>query len=64
MNLKDIVIRLDVAEIQRILAIDMDSDREQALEFIKEDELVEVTPQSIRVRKKILEAGKRRSARP
>ena len=37
---------------------------EQALEFIKEDELVEVTPQSIRVRKKILEAGKRRSARP
>ena len=37
MNLKDIVIRLDVAEIQRILAIDMDSDREQALEFIREN---------------------------
>ena len=32
---------------------------EQALEFIKEDELVEVTPQSIRMRKKILEANKR-----
>ncbi len=32
---------------------------EQALEFIKEDELVEVTPQSIRLRKKVLEAGKR-----
>ncbi len=32
---------------------------EQAIEFIKEDELVEVTPQSIRVRKKILEANKR-----
>jgi GTP-binding protein len=32
---------------------------EQALEFIKEDELVEVTPQSIRLRKKILEANKR-----
>ncbi len=32
---------------------------EQAIEFIKEDELVEVTPQSIRLRKKILEANKR-----
>lgn len=32
---------------------------EQALEYISEDELVEVTPQSIRVRKKILESNKR-----
>jgi len=32
---------------------------EQALEFIKEDELVEVTPDAIRLRKKILEAGRR-----
>jgi GTP-binding protein len=32
---------------------------EQAIEFIKEDELVEVTPSSLRVRKKILEANKR-----
>jgi GTP-binding protein len=32
---------------------------EQALEFIKEDELVEVTPQTIRLRKKILESNKR-----
>ena len=32
---------------------------EQALEFIAEDEWVEVTPASIRVRKKILEANKR-----
>lgn len=32
---------------------------EQALEFIQDDELVEVTPQNIRLRKKILEAGKR-----
>ncbi len=32
---------------------------EQALEFIKEDELVEVTPQTIRLRKKILECNKR-----
>ncbi len=32
---------------------------EQAIEFIKEDELIEVTPKSIRMRKKILEATKR-----
>ncbi len=32
---------------------------EQALEFIKEDELVEATPQSIRLRKRVLEANKR-----
>jgi len=32
---------------------------EQAIEFIKEDELVEVTPQSIRLRKRILEYNKR-----
>ena len=32
---------------------------EQALEFIKEDELVEVTPQSIRLRKRVLESNKR-----
>src|SRR3989304_3093236 len=32
---------------------------EQALKFIKEDELVEVTPRSIRMRKKVLEANKR-----
>jgi len=28
-------------------------------EFIKEDELVEITPQSIRLRKRVLEANKR-----
>ncbi|MBN2653839.1 MAG: translational GTPase TypA [Nitrospirae bacterium] len=32
---------------------------EQAIEFIKEDELVEITPESIRLRKKVLEANKR-----
>ncbi|MCI0469141.1 MAG: translational GTPase TypA, partial [Nitrospirae bacterium] len=37
----------------RILNLD------EALEFIKEDELVEVTPQSVRMRKKTLEANKR-----
>ena len=38
---------------------------EQALEFIEEDELVEVTPNFIRVRKKLLkEHERKRSARP
>jgi len=38
---------------------------EQALEFIDDDELVEVTPQSIRVRKKFLqESDRKRTARP
>jgi GTP-binding protein len=32
---------------------------EQAIEFIRDDELVESTPQSIRLRKKILQANKR-----
>ena len=35
---------------------------EQALEFIDEDELVEVTPQSIRLRKKLLKETDRRRA--
>jgi GTP-binding protein len=33
---------------------------EQALEFIKEDELVEVTPASFRLRKRILAANRRK----
>ena len=33
---------------------------EQALEFIDDDELVEITPQSIRIRKKFLSEGERR----
>lgn len=32
---------------------------EQSIEFIKEDELVEVTPESIRLRKKVLQSNKR-----
>jgi len=35
---------------------------EQALEFIDEDELVEITPQSIRLRKKLLKEHERKSA--
>jgi GTP-binding protein len=33
---------------------------EQAIEFIAEDEWVEVTPKSIRLRKKILQANRRK----
>nr|MBC8555563.1 translational GTPase TypA [Candidatus Brocadiales bacterium] len=32
---------------------------EQSIEFIKEDELIEITPQSVRLRKRVLEANKR-----
>ena len=32
---------------------------EQAIEFIAEDEFVEVTPKSLRLRKKILQANRR-----
>jgi GTP-binding protein len=32
---------------------------EQAIEFIAEDEMVEVTPKSLRLRKKILQANRR-----
>jgi GTP-binding protein len=35
---------------------------EQALEFIEDDELVEVTPQSVRLRKKLLKESDRRRA--
>jgi GTP-binding protein len=38
---------------------------EQALEFIDDDELVEVTPQSVRIRKKLLtENERKRASRP
>ncbi|TNC82378.1 MAG: translational GTPase TypA [Oleiphilus sp.] len=36
---------------------------EQALEFIEDDELVEVTPQSIRIRKKLLTENERKRAK-
>jgi GTP-binding protein len=36
---------------------------ERAIEFIEDDELVEVTPQSIRLRKRILDEGERLKAR-
>jgi len=33
---------------------------EQAIEFIADDEFVEVTPKSLRLRKKMLQANKRK----
>jgi GTP-binding protein len=36
---------------------------EESFDFIKEDELVEVTPKSIRLRKKILKANQRPKAK-
>ena len=36
---------------------------EQAIEFIAEDELVEVTPKPLRLRKKILQANRRPKSR-
>jgi GTP-binding protein len=33
---------------------------EQTLEYIQEDELVEITPKSIRIRKRLLKEGDRR----
>ena len=36
---------------------------ERAIEFIEDDELVEVTPKSIRIRKRILDEGERLKAR-
>jgi GTP-binding protein len=35
---------------------------EQALEFIEDDELVEVTPANVRIRKKLLQENERRRA--
>lgn len=40
-----------------------DMSLEEALEFIDDDELIEVTPKSYRIRKRILDAGKRNKAR-
>jgi hypothetical protein len=36
-NLRDIVVKLNVIEVQQILAIEMDSDAQRALLFIKEN---------------------------
>ena len=36
---------------------------EQALEFIEDDELVEVTPKAIRIRKKLLDENSRKKAK-
>ncbi len=35
---------------------------EEALEYIEDDELVEVTPKSVRLRKRVLDASERKKA--
>jgi GTP-binding protein len=47
----------------RLKAILQNLSLDQAIEFIAEDELVEVTPKSIRMRKMELDADKRASMR-
>ena len=42
--------------------VDTCYDGEEALEYIKEDELVEVTPKSMRMRKTILDHNERKKA--
>jgi len=37
MNLKKVLIELDVSDVQEILRIDMDEDAQEALAFIKEN---------------------------
>lgn len=53
-SVKDFTVKLDAP--RRITL-------EKALEWIAEDELVEVTPKSIRLRKTILDDGERRKAK-
>jgi len=36
MNLKKVMVELDVSEVEKILRIDMDEDPAHALEFVKE----------------------------
>jgi GTP-binding protein len=38
-------------------------DLEQSLDFLEDDELLEVTPESLRLRKKLLDAGQRARAK-
>ena len=45
-------------EAMRLIPV-KDLSLEQALEFIADDELVEVTPQSIRLRKRVLKSNER-----
>ena len=57
--------RSSTADMSVILTPPVRMTLEQSIEYINEDEFVEVTPHSIRMRKKILDHGKRRrSERP
>jgi len=52
--------RSSTADMAVILTPPIKMSLEQAIEYIAEDEFAEVTPQSIRLRKKVLDHGKRR----
>ncbi len=52
-------VRIDNREVEIELGA---TNLEAALEYIESDELVEITPSSIRLRKKILGEGERRRA--
>jgi GTP-binding protein len=55
-------IRTHLADESLILTSPIRFSLEEALEFIDDDELVEVTPASIRLRKKILSESERKRA--
>jgi len=54
--------RTKAADEAMVLTPPWEMSLEQAIEFIAQDELVEVTPKSIRLRKKVLEYGERKKA--
>ncbi|MCL2746285.1 MAG: translational GTPase TypA, partial [Coriobacteriia bacterium] len=56
-------IRASSADKQIILAPPMRFTLEEALEYIEDDELVEVTPQSVRLRKRLLNENDRKRVR-
>ncbi len=51
------------AEIMTVLATPMQLSLEQALDFIEDDELLEVTPENLRIRKRVLNKGERDRAK-
>ena len=58
----DVFIIFAVVIINGVLGVYQENKSEKAIEFIQDDELVEVTPKSIRLRKKILDTKERERA--
>ena len=55
--------RSSTADVAKRLSPPVKLSLEEALEFIASDELVEVTPQNYRLRKKVLNSGERQKHR-